>query len=178
MRNKKMKRLPHQKGTSQLRVMSLGLAMTIVLAGCDFGSDDNDENVAPSAVSVDLTTQTETAIVDMLTATDEDGDSLTFSLVDEPKTGTVMVGDNGDFTYQPNPEVTGSDSFTFTVTDGINEPVSGSVNITIEALTVSFSSYSRAAFAQDPQDEPLSTNGRSFTQDVEDPDAYDDLLQD
>ena len=178
MRNKKMKRLPHQKGTSQLRVMSLGLAMTIVLAGCDFGSDDDDENVAPSAVSVNLTTQTETAIVDMLSATDEDGDSLTFSLVDEPTSGTVMVSDNGDFTYQPNPEVTGSDSFTFTVTDGVNEPVFGMVNLTIEALTVSFSTYSRAVFSQDARDEPLPTNGRSFTQDVEEPEAYDDLLQD
>ena len=89
-----------------------------------------------------------------------------------------MVSENGDFTYQPNPEVTGSDSFTFTVSDGVNEPVSGSVNITIEALAVTFSTYSRAAFAQDPQDEPLVTNGRSFTQDVEDPDAYNDLLPD
>ena len=55
MRNKTLKRLPHQKGTSQLRVLSVGLALTIVLAGCDFGSDDDDKNVAPSAVSVDLT---------------------------------------------------------------------------------------------------------------------------
>ncbi|GAC04662.1 Ig-like domain-containing protein [Paraglaciecola chathamensis] len=178
MRNKTLKRLPHQKGTSQLRVLSVGLALTIVLAGCDFGGDDDDKNVAPSAVSVDLTTQTETAIVDMLSATDDDGDDLTFSLADTPSLGTVMVSENGDFTYQPNPEVTGSDSFTFTVSDGVNEPVSGSVNITIEALAVTFSTYSRAAFAQDPQDEPLVTNGRSFTQDVEDPDAYNDLLPD
>ena len=91
MRNKTLKRLPHQKGTSQLRVLSVGLALTIVLAGCDFGSDDDDKNVAPSAVSVDLTTQTETAIVDMLSATDDDGDDLTFSLADTPSLGTVMV---------------------------------------------------------------------------------------
>ncbi|GAC31574.1 Ig-like domain-containing protein [Paraglaciecola polaris] len=176
MRNKKTRKLPHQTGMSQLRVLSLGLAVTVILAGCNFGSDDDDKNVAPNAVSVDLTTQTETAIMDMLTATDDDGDSLIFSVGDEPTLGSVTVSDNGDFTYQPNPEVTGSDSFTFSVSDGINDPASGTVNITIEALTVSFSTQSRAAFAQQPQDEPLVTNGRSFTQDVEEPDAYNDLL--
>ena len=176
MRNKKTRKLPHQTGMSQLRVLSLGLVVTVILAGCNFGSDDDDKNVAPNAMSVDLTTQTETAIMDMLTATDDDGDSLIFSVGDEPTLGSVTVSDNGDFTYQPNPEVTGSDSFTFSVSDGINDPASGTVNITIEALTVSFSTQSRAAFAQQPQDEPLVTNGRSFTQDVEEPDAYNDLL--
>jgi VCBS repeat-containing protein len=177
MRNKKMKRLPHQKGTSQLRILIVGLSLIIILVGCDFGKDD-DKNVAPSVVSVDLTTQTETAIVDMLSATDDDGDDLTFSLADTPSLGTVQISENGDFTYQPNPEVTGSDSFTFTVSDGTNAPVSGSVSITIEALAVSFSAYSRATYAQDSQDEPLPTNGRLFIQDVENPDAFNDLLPD
>ncbi|WP_158769299.1 Ig-like domain-containing protein [Paraglaciecola sp. L1A13] len=176
MSNKKTRKLPHQTGMSQLKVLSFGLAVTVILAGCNFGSDDDNKNVAPNAVSLDLTTQTEIAITDMLSATDDDGDGLLFSLGEAPTQGSVTVSDNGDFTYQPNPEVTGSDSFTFSVNDGINESASGTVNITIEALTVSFNTQSRAAFAQQSQDEPLVTNGRSFTQDVEDPDAYNDLL--
>jgi hypothetical protein len=62
------------------------------------------------------------------------------------------------------------------VTDGINPDVLGRVNITIEALEVSFASNSRAAFNQQSTDEPLVLNGRAFIKDVEDPAAYDDLF--
>jgi VCBS repeat-containing protein len=113
----------------------------------------------------------------MLSANDENGDTLTFSLDQEPMLGMVTIDSNGSFTYQPNAEVTGSDSFTFTASDGINFPVSGTINITIEALEVSFASYSRAAFSQQSSDKPLAVNGRAFIQDVEEPAAYDDLIQ-
>lgn len=164
-----------------IKWLTLSLAATVMLSGCNlFESDDpkevEKENVPPVTVTVDLITQTETAINDMLTATDENGDTLTFSLAQQAMLGMVTVNNNGEFTYQPNDEVTGSDSFTYTVSDGINAAVTGTVNITIEALEVSFASYSRAAFNQQPSDKPLATNGRVFIQDVEDSAAYDDLL--
>lgn len=90
--------------------------------------------------------------------------------------GMVTVDNTGEFTYQPYDEVTGSDSFTYTVTDGVNAEVVGTVNITIEALELTFSSTSRAAFNQQTSDKPLAINGRAFIQDVADPAAYDDLL--
>ena len=55
--------------------------------------------------------------------------------------------------------------------------MTATVNITIEALQVSFNDYSRAAFEQSATDEPLPVNGREFEQDVTDPMAYDDLLE-
>lgn len=169
----------HKNACHQLKVLALGLGATIMLSGCNlFDNDDEEENVPPTTATVDLTTQTETPITDMLSATDSNGDSLTFSLAQQAMLGVVTVDDNGEFTYQPNAEVTGSDSFTYSVTDGVNPAVAGTVNVTIEALEVSFASYSREAFNQNAGDEPLAINGRVFLQDVEDPDAYNDLIPD
>lgn len=158
--------------------LTLSLAATVMLSGCNlFESDDaEEENVPPVTVTVDLITQTETAITDMLSATDPNGDTLSFSMAQQAMLGEVTVNNNGEFTYQPNDEVTGNDSFTYTVSDGINAAVTGTVNITIEALEVSFASYSRAAFNQQASDKPLAVNGRVFIQDVDDSAAYDDLL--
>lgn len=168
-----LNRAPYFKG------VALSLATTLLVSGCNLSDDDDKKvlaNVPPTTITVDLVTQTETSITDRLSATDENGDSLSFNLEQQAMLGMVSVDGNGQFTYQPNAEVTGNDSFTFTVTDGINPAVAGMVNITIEALTVSFSSHSRAAFNQQPSDQPLPVNGRVFIQDAETTSAYDDLL--
>lgn len=162
----------------QLKVIALGLGATILLSGCFDSDNDKEENAPPTVITVDLITQTETSITDMLSATDVDGDSLTYSLDQQAMLGVATVDDDGQFTYQPNAEVTGSDSFTYYVTDNINPQVTGTVNITIEASVVSLASFSRQAFNQSANDEPLATNGRIFTQDVEDPDAFNDLFID
>lgn len=159
-----------------LKLLSLSLGAIIVLAGCNNDDKAETPNTAPTTITVDLITQTETSITDLLSADDADGDILTFSLDQQAMLGVVTIAENGGFIYQPNDEVTGSDSFTFAVTDGVNTPVTGTVNITIEELAVSFDTSSRAAFNQQPTDKPLSTNGRVFIQDVEDPTAYDDIL--
>lgn len=147
------------------------------LSAC-FNDDDDipTPNSAPTAMSVDLITQADTPIVDMASAADVDMDMLTFSIVTPPTNGMLALDANGQFTYQPEATVTGTDSFVFGVTDGLSAVVNGTVNITIEALQVNFSTSSREAFAQAETDAPLPTNGRVFTQDVTEADAYDDLL--
>ena len=159
----------HLSQVFKLKGVVLSLAAAMLVSGCNNDVDELPitKNASPTTISVDLITQTETPITDMLSANDENGDTLTFSLDQEPMLGMVTIDSNGSFTYQPNAEVTGSDSFTFTASDGI----------TIEALEVSFASYSRAAFSQQPSDKPLAVNGRAFIQDVEEPAAYDDLIQ-
>lgn len=49
---------------------------------------------------------------------DPDGKPLTVTLGDSPTKGTLELSDNGDFTYTPDPEFSGTDSFTYTVSDG------------------------------------------------------------
>ena len=154
--------------------------LVLALSGCFDSDDDNDyqapeENVAPVAVDEMLTTQADISIDGTLTATDADGDSLTFGLGENGTLGNAEVNVDGSFTYTPNAQVTGSDSFTFTVSDGVNPEVTATVSVTIEAQQVSFSSYTRDAFNQAPTDEPLPINGREFTQDADDT-TFDDLL--
>ncbi|QCZ92556.1 Ig-like domain-containing protein [Salinimonas iocasae] len=161
----------------------LALPLTLSLSGCFDDDDDNDvedmpdqENVAPEAISESFTTQVDTAFSEELTATDADGDALTYAVGEEPQQGTLELSDDGSFTYTPSEEVTGEDSFVYTVSDGVNDPVSATITITIEAQQVATSEYVRSAFNQAPTDEPLPVNGRELQQDVEDPDAFNDLI--
>ena len=51
-----------------------------------------------------------------LVATDENGDTLHFSIATAPEKGTLDIADNGSFTYTPNADASGTDQFTFLVT--------------------------------------------------------------
>jgi len=146
------------------------------LTGCFDNDDDKPEvNVAPVAEDAMFTTQADIAFTEMLSASDANGDALTYTLATDGENGTTTVTADGDFTYTPNAQFTGSDSFVFSVSDGVNDADMGEVTITIEAQQVSFSSYTRDAFNQEATDEPLPINGREFTQDAEES-SFDDLL--
>ena len=57
---------------------------------------------------------------------------LTFQLVTAPKRGTVVIEENGAFTYTPDKNKVGKDSFTFTVSDHAgqtSEPAKISIEI-------------------------------------------------
>ncbi|TMO81867.1 hypothetical protein CWC16_01680 [Pseudoalteromonas sp. S3776] len=151
-----------------LTLTHIGVLLGALTLGACSNDDDNKQptpvvNTAPSASDVMLTTQTEVEINDTLVASDADGDSLTYELTTEPTLGNVVVNSDGSFTYTPNKEATGSDSFMFGVSDGVNQQVTAMVDITIEALQVDFAQFASDAFNQSPNDEPLSTNGRVFT---------------
>lgn len=49
---------------------------------------------------------------------DVDGDSLTAVVVDQPSHGTLVLAADGSFTYTPNANFFGSDSFTYRASDG------------------------------------------------------------
>lgn len=162
--------------------MWIASGLVLALSGCFDSDDDNDyqapeENAAPVAVDEMLTTQADIAIDGTLSATDADGDALTFGLGENGTLGNAEVNADGSFTYTPNAQVTGSDSFTFTVSDGVNPEVTATISVTIEAQQVSLSSYTRDAFNQAPTDDPLPINGREFIQDADDS-TFDDLLID
>lgn len=157
--------------------IALLVGLTFSLSAC-FNSDDDDMpmvNSVPVANSAMLTTQADTPIMDSVTATDADMDTLSYSVDTEPMNGTLTLGSDGQFTYEPAYTFTGTDSFVFSVSDGMATAMA-TVDITIEAQQVSFSSYSRTVFGQQESDMPLPTNGREFIQDVTDPAAYDDIL--
>ncbi|MDW8069689.1 MAG: Ig-like domain-containing protein [Anaerolineae bacterium] len=66
--------------------------------------------------------------------TDPDGNPLTAELVSGPAKGTVNLNPNGSFTYTPNPNFFGTDSFTYRAYDG--EFYSGVATVTITVVNV------------------------------------------
>ncbi|WDE08256.1 Ig-like domain-containing protein [Thalassomonas viridans] len=159
--------------------MAVFTVTLVLLSACSKGhkGDEADPvNQPPKVMAQAFTTQTEVVIEDRLAAEDPEGQALSFTLVQTPLSGQLFLADDGVFTYLPNEEVTGSDSFVFSVSDGVNPAVTARGNITIEALMVNFSSFSRNALNQQADDVPLSLNGRTFTDDVDSADFYQDLF--
>ncbi len=76
-------------------------------------------NDAPRGSDLSLSIEEdETASGTLPVATDPDNANLTYGLGVAPLHGTATVGPNGAYTYVPNPDYNGPDSFTYTVTDG------------------------------------------------------------
>lgn len=156
-------------------LLSSSLACSLLLTACNDGKDK--ENRAPVGTAASLATQADTQLVGKLRGTDADGNRLTYAVATQPTQGTLSVNSNGSFVYTPAADTTGADQFTFTVSDGKLMAAPAAVSITINPLEVSFSDYSRKAFAQAASEQALPLNTRSVTQDVSDEAAYDDLLQ-
>lgn len=68
-----------------------------------------------------------------LTATDDEGDDLTFSVDIEPEHGTVTIAPDGTFTYEPAVGYIGFDGFSFVVSDGTTTSVPGFIGLSIES---------------------------------------------
>ena len=154
----------------------LTLAFTLTVAALLSACNDSDKpNVAPQLGANSFVTETDVAVMDRLSASDQNGDSLQFSVTAPPQNGSLALDSDGRFTYTPAPEFTGSDSFTVSVSDG-ELTASGQVNIDVAVAVVSFLTYSRTAFSQDEQAPALALNGREFSQDAMSEADYADLL--
>jgi hypothetical protein len=62
---------------------------------------------------------------------DGDGDSLTAELITGPSHGSVVLQADGTFTYSPNPDFNGTDSFTYQASDGNDVSAIATVHLTI-----------------------------------------------
>jgi len=84
---------------------------------------------------VSVTTDEDTAKTGTLAGTDVEGSSLTFAKVADPTNGTVTINaTTGAYTYTPNANHNGSDSFTFKVNDGTVDSAVATVSITVAAV--------------------------------------------
>ncbi len=68
-----------------------------------------------------------------LKAHDPEGTALSYTVTRQPKRGELTIHDDGTFTYTPKKNKIGTDSFTYTVTDGAGN-VSRQATVTIQVL--------------------------------------------
>ena len=85
---------------------------------------------APVASNVSAATVKNTNASIHLVASDADYDSLTYSIVSTPSSGTAtLIGET--VTYSPNPDFSGTDSFTFKANDGAADSATKTVTIKV-----------------------------------------------
>jgi hypothetical protein len=92
----------------------------------------NPVNDAPVAAAQVISTASDKPVTLVLSASDKDGDPLTYSIASSPIMGT-LAGTAPNLTYTPNPDATGSDSFSFRASDGKANSNTASVSISITA---------------------------------------------
>lgn len=93
----------------------------------------NPVNDAPVANNQSVITSEDVATGVIPTGSDVDGDVITYIVVTPPAHGSLS-GTGPNYTYTPNPNFTGSDSFTFKTNDGTVDSNIATVTITITSV--------------------------------------------
>lgn len=104
-------------------------------------SGGGSTNLAPTPANDSVfVTMNQTQILNVLANdTDPNGDSLSVSTITGPQHGTAVRNADGTVTYTPATSYVGSDSFTYTVSDGQGGTATASVSITVGKATTSAS---------------------------------------
>lgn len=123
---------------------------TTLSAGASFTWTITGANAAPVASAASYQTPRNRPLIGTVSATDADGDPLTYALVSLPRKGSVVLdAQTGNFTYTPVNNPNGNDSFSFRANDG--QADSNTATITIRFT---------AAVANTP---PVAQNGSFST---------------
>nr|MBF0222725.1 tandem-95 repeat protein [Desulfobulbaceae bacterium] len=93
-------------------------------------------NSVPVAQPVSVSTSEDTSVIGQLNGSDSDSDPLTYTIITAPVNGTVALSDatSPQFTYSPNADFNGTDSFTYLVNDGVVNSAPATVSITISPV--------------------------------------------
>jgi len=96
-------------------------------------------NIAPIAVADAYSTDQDTELVVAVPGvlandTDENTDALTAELFDDVASGTLVLAEDGSFTYMPDAGFVGEDSFTYKAFDGVDYSNVVTVTITVKEV--------------------------------------------
>jgi len=141
-----------------------------------FIANDGHANSAPATVSItvtpandvpvanpqSVTTEQDAPVAITLTASDVDGDALTFAVQEGPSHGTLS-GDAPNLTYTPESGYVGPDSFTFTVDDGTATSAPATVSIAVTPVNHPPVAYGDTVTTA--EDIPLAITLSGFDQD-------------
>jgi len=94
----------------------------------------NAVNSTPSATAQSVSGNEDQSLSITLAGSDPEGSSLTYALASNPSHGSASLSGN-TVTYTPAANYNGTDSFTFTVSDGAATSSAATVSITINAVS-------------------------------------------
>ena len=113
----------------QARYSSLGINATIP----DFETEVNQFLKPPVVQDIDLSVDEDNAINITLSGSDPEGESITYSIVDDTNNATLTLNGNV-VNYTPNTHFNGTDIFTYKANDGTSDSNTGTVTITVNAV--------------------------------------------
>jgi VCBS repeat-containing protein len=125
--------------------------------------DSSHNNNPPIARDMFGAIDEDHALSGVLDGSDPDGDPLAYSVVANPEHGTVTVNADGSYSYQPDANYFGPDSFAYQVTDPYGETSSALVSIQVNP--VNDAPVANDGTYQTQQNQPL--NGQLFGYDVD-----------
>nr|WP_321443437.1 Ig-like domain-containing protein [uncultured Cohaesibacter sp.] len=98
------------------------------------GEEINPLNSTPSADDVTVSIMEDQSLNGQLTARDDDGDVLEFTLLQGPASGQLTLNSDGSYSYLPEENFFGSVSFQYQVDDGNSGVTTATVTIEIQPL--------------------------------------------
>ncbi len=100
--------------------------------------EESVTNTPPVAQDLNITLDQNSTTVITLSATDTDGDILNYQITSEPQHGTLVPSDesNTSYTYTPQTDYNGTDTFTYIANDGTVNSEPATVSIMINPVTV------------------------------------------
>ena len=114
----RLRGLTDANGGNYMSVAELGVIQDLVT------------NQSPVALPQSLSTLEDTGVSVSLEGSDGDGDSLAYSVINQPANGTIS-GVPPNLTYTPSPNYNGNDSFTFVVNDGKEDSIAATISINV-----------------------------------------------
>ncbi|WP_160154396.1 Ig-like domain-containing protein [Microbulbifer sp. ALW1] len=97
-------------------------------------SGGSNENSAPVVGDAEFTTDEDTPLEGNISASDPDEDSLSYEVNVPPSHGRINLTEAGHFNFLPDADFYGADSFQVHVSDGVNEPATSTISITVRPV--------------------------------------------
>lgn len=91
-------------------------------------------NDAPQASDTTASVSEDGVLAGAIAASDVDGDTLSFAISTPPTHGELVLFPDGTYSYRPDADFAGTDSFSVTVTDPSDEAASATVTVTVTSV--------------------------------------------
>jgi VCBS repeat-containing protein len=121
---------------------SIGVAAAAILTACGGGGGGSSSgggggtpsNTAPTFLVTTFAATEEVDLASTVTATDANGDALTFASTSNPAHGSLTFAANGSFSYRPATNFSGADSFGVSANDGRGGVTNATVTVNVAGV--------------------------------------------